>query len=428
MRSRLAVTVLAATVMVVVAFVVPLGYLVRRIAEDREISAATSQARSIGPLLAGQGIRATRSVIASSGRIGDRSVTVVLPDDRRIGAAPHIDAAALRLARRGTAFVRSVGSGVDVYQPVLGVAGGTGVVVVHASDARLHAGVVGAWVVLGGLGVVLCAAALLVADRIARTATQALGAVATTARRLAAGEEDVRAANVGPLEVRSVAHALNLLADRVHALRTAERESLADLSHDLRTPITALRLDAELLEPSEERHRLLADVARLEAAVSGLITTARSGGVDDEDGPSDFSAIARGRLGFWSVAAREQSREFTSTIDPVAMPVRAGSRTLHALVDALMTNALQHTPRGAAIATTGCVDAGWVEFTVDDAGQGFPSGAVLERGVRGHESGGTGLGLDIARRTAVAAGGSLSIARSPLGGARVLVRMPLVAG
>ena len=128
------------------------------------------------------------------------------------------------------------------------------------------------------------------------------------------------------------------------------------------------------------------------------------------------------------MAAREQAREFTSTIESVAMPVRAGSRALQALVDALMTNALQHTPRVAAITATGCVDAGWVEFTVDDAGPGFPSGAVVERGVRGRESGGTGLGLDIARRTAAAAGGSLSIAQSPLGGARVLVRMPLVAG
>ena len=326
MRRRLAVTVLAATMMVVIAFLVPLGYLVRRIAEDREITAATTQARSIGPLLAGQGVRATRTVITSSGKIGGRTVSIALPNGRRIGASQSLDGASLQLAGRGNAFVRSVGDGIDVYQPVLGVDGGTAVVVVHASDARLHAGVLGAWAVLGGLGVVLCAAALLVADRIARTATQPLGAVASVARRLAAGEEDVRAASAGPPEVRSVAHALNLLADRVHALRAADRESLADLSHDLRTPITALRLDVELLEPTEERDRLLADVARLEAAVSGLITTARRGGGDTEDGPTDLGDVLARRLAFWSVAAREQAREFTSSRATEAIPVSSKAR------------------------------------------------------------------------------------------------------
>ena len=102
---------------------------------------------------------------------------------------------------------------------------------------------------------------------------------------------------------------------------------------------------------------------------------------------------------------------------------------MEALIDALISNALQHTPRTAAIAVAvaASADRDWVELTIDDAGPGFPSGAVVERGVRGRESDGTGLGLDIARRTAVAAGGALSIARSPLGGARVLVRLPVVS-
>ena len=168
MRRRIAVTVLAATAMVVIAFVVPLGYLVRQIAEDREVTRASNQARAIGPFLADQGVNATRTVIASSHRVGGRPVAVVLANDRVLGTLEHRDAAALRLARRGEAFVRSVADGIDVYQPVLGVAGGTAVVVVHASDSQLRHGVMGAWLVLGGLGIVLCGVALVVADRIAR--------------------------------------------------------------------------------------------------------------------------------------------------------------------------------------------------------------------------------------------------------------------
>lgn len=428
MRRRLAVTVFAATAMVVIAFVVPLGYLVQRIAEDREITAATSQARAIGPLVAGEATRATEAVIASSHRTGGRPVAVVFPGGNVVGDRVHLDRAAVRLAMRGRAFARSVGDGVDIYQPVVGLVGGTAVVVVHAAESRLRSGVIGAWVVLGLLGSVLCAAALLVADRIARSATRPLGDLASVARRLAAGDEGARAVSAGPPEVQSVAHALNLLANRVDALRTHERESLADLSHDLRTPVTALRLDAELLDPSEERDRILADVNRLEMAVSTLITSARTGGADvDGDGRADVAEVARRRLAFWSVAAREQARDFSSTIATSSMWVGTSARAVEALIDALIANTLQHTPRDAAIAVTVTTDRGGVEMTFDDAGPGFPSGAVIERGARGDGSEGTGLGLDIVRRTALAAGGSLSIAQSPLGGARVLVRFPLVA-
>ncbi len=428
MRRRLAITVFAATAMVVIAFVVPLGYLVRRVAEDRAVNAATAQARAIGPTITGQGAAEVRAAIESARRDGSEPITVVLPDGEHVGSTRPVDPAALRLARRGDAFVRRLDQGVDVYQPVVTAGGSTGVVVVHVSESRMHDGVLGSWLVLGALGLVLSSGALVLADRIARSATRPLADVATVARRLASGEEDARAGGAGPPEVRAVAHALNLLADRVDELRAADREQLADLSHDLRTPITALRLDVELLGSSTDRDRLVGDVERLEAAVSGLIATARRGrDATLDSGPADLAAITRARLSFWSVAAGERTRLFAVAVPPEPVWVGAAPGALTAVVDALVANAVQHTPSDTAISVSLVRRDRWAELVVDDAGPGFPSSAVVERGVRGSDGSGTGLGLDIARRTATEAGGRLTIGRASLGGARVAMHLPVVA-
>ncbi len=413
--------------MVVIAFVVPLGYLVLRIAEDREINAATAQARSIGPLIVGEDASALRVASTSGRRDGGRPVEIVRPDGMAIGAAIDRDPSALRLARRGNAFVRSVSDGVDVYQPVVGPTGTSIVVIVHSSAARLRRGVVGAWTVLGGLGVVLLLGALLFADRVARSATRPLADVASVAGRLAVGEQTARAPNSGPAEVRAVADALNLLADRVDALRAAEREALADLSHELRTPLTALRLDVEQVAAADDRARLMTDVGRLELAVSGLITTARRGVPPATGaGPADLADVARRRLTFWSVAAREQEREFTMSVPADAVWVGSSERSLETVIDALVSNSLRHTPRGTAIHASVQGAATRATLTVEDAGPGFDSATVVQRGVYGSESAGTGLGLDITRRAAHAAGGRLQLDASPLGGARVVMELPVV--
>jgi signal transduction histidine kinase len=422
-RRRLAVTVAAVTATLLIAFLLPLGYLVQRIARDREINAATAQARSLSPLISGSDPQALKVTVESSIRQDGRPLVVVLPDGTQLGWGTRTDRDALVLARRGHAFVHSVDDGVDVYQPVVGADGRTEVVVIHASDTRLRSGVVRSWAVLGGLGVVMLAAALLVADRVARSATSPLAEVATAARRLAEGDEAARAPDAGPPEVKSVAHALNLLADRVDALRDAERERLADLSHELRTPVTALRLDAEHLPPGEERDRLIAGVDRLEAAITGLITSARRGGAADPDGPADLAAAARHRLAFWSVAASEQRRAFPTAVPDEGVWVPVGARSLDAAIDALVGNALRHTPAGTEIGVTVNATDTHATFTVDDAGPGLASDSVVDRGVQGEVTGGTGLGLDIARRTAAAGGGQLHLERSPAGGARIVMRL-----
>lgn len=427
MRRRLAITAFAATSMVVIAFVTPLCYLVLRIAEDRAINAATAEARVLGPLITTGGLSASREAIASAVADQGTPITVVLAGGRTLGSTEPVEPSALALARTGSAFTRSGSSGVDIYQPVVGPKGSTAVVIVRVSNSRLRSGVVEAWGILVSLGIVLSAGAVLLSDRIARRATRALAEVAEAATHLSQGDEDARAPISGPPEVQSVARSLNQLADRVDELRRDDREHLADLSHGLRTPITALSLEIELLTNKEDRTRLGRSIDRLESAVSALITSARAGRQPATE--VDLVAALRSRLAFWSIALQQQNRTIGTNLPTHPIWVKRGPLAFEVAIDAVVSNAVRYTPPGTPIDIALVRSERTASLYIDDAGPGFASASVVERGVRGTRdvaAGGTGLGLDIARRVATDAGGSIEIGRSPLGGARVTFHIPTV--
>src|SRR5262249_55893453 len=160
------------------------------------------------------------------------------------------------LAGRGLAFTAARDGGVEALVPVQGLSTGTAVVRAYAPEATLHAGVTRTWLVLGGLGLALLALGLLLADRLGRRLVDAVTGLAGTADRLAGGDLDARATEDGPRELRRVGRELNRLADRIGELLHAEREEVADLAHRLRTPVTALRLDAEAVRDRTDRDRL----------------------------------------------------------------------------------------------------------------------------------------------------------------------------
>jgi signal transduction histidine kinase len=186
-------------------------------------------------------------------------------------SAPHWPAPddSLALARGRRAFRESVPGGVDLYYPLIEADGTTTVLRLSIPNGDLEHGVARAWFALGLIGIALIATAAAVADRIAASISRPLQATSTVAHRLASGEMDARADDEdGAPEVRAVSAALNVLAERITSLLQAERESLADLSHQLRTPLTALRLHVEQLEPGEEQAKITAALTRVEEAVS----------------------------------------------------------------------------------------------------------------------------------------------------------------
>jgi signal transduction histidine kinase len=300
---------------------------------------------------------------------------------------------------------------------------GTAVVSTLIPRERLREGVDRARLVLGLLGLVLVLLSLLVADRLARSITSPITELAHAAERLGRGEIDTRVYPDGPDEVREVGAALNRLAARIEELLAREREVVADLSHRLRTPITALRLDADGLQDREERGRIGADVDDLTRHVDALIREARApvrGGVEAR---CDARSVVDDRVAFWRALAEDQGREVELALPPTAVAVRASAADLEATLDALLGNVIAHTPEttGFSVSLEAVAGGGGV-LVIADQGPGFADGvAVLGRGES--LAGSTGLGLDIARRMAVASGGDISLGQSANGGARVRLRL-----
>lgn len=419
MRGLLVRYGLAMASVVLVAFLVPLGLLARSLAQERALAEARQDAQSVAVFVASADDAARLDASLLAVNAGARASTVFLPDGTTLGAdAARDDAVAL--AALGRALTARSPGGAEVLLPVSGP-DGVAVVRTFVPRSELQEGVVRAWGVLGLVGVVLLAATAVAGDRIAARLSRSVRDLAAVAQRLGHGDLAARVDPSGPAEVASVGTVLNGLGERVAGLLADERELVADLSHRLRTPIAALRLDVDLLADPQERDRLGAHVDDLVTAVDQVIRTART-----HDRPRqatcDATAVVTARAAFWAVLAADQHRQLRVDAGTDAR-VGVGAAELGAALDVLLDNVFRHTPPGSPLAIEVAVDGQVVVVAVLDAGPGIGDGAAA-RGVSG--SGSTGLGMDVARRTAERAGGSLEVGPRPGGpGARVALRLPV---
>ncbi|MEN3360553.1 MAG: hypothetical protein V7637_4535, partial [Mycobacteriales bacterium] len=249
MTRRILLLSMAATSLVVIAFLIPMLYLVRDVTNARAEVAATVEAQSIAAQIGVVGDAALQVSVNGVNTGNDRSTTVFLPG-RQIGAPAVRDSDVTAAASREAAFTAAAPGGWAVLVPV-GLGDGTKAVVrTFVSTEALNVGVSAAWLELMLLGAGLLLLAGLVAALLGRSLVRPLLAVAGTANTLRHGDLSARATPAGPPEVQLIANALNRLADQISDLLQAERESAADLSHRLRTPLTALKLDAEALPKS----------------------------------------------------------------------------------------------------------------------------------------------------------------------------------
>ena len=417
MRGQLRLLVLATTTLMMIAFLVPLAFLVRQVAEDRATVRATADIQGIVTVVGTADPADLKLTVEQLAATSGRPITVYLDADTVLGT-PAARTPAVELASRGRSLTVESGGGREIVVAVQG-RDGTAVIRTVVSPAEGSSGVTRSWIVLCGLGVLLVAVGVLVADRLARTIVRPITDLSDVSHRLANAELSARAAPEGPAEVREVAGALNHLAGRIQELLRAEREQVADLSHRLRTPLTALRLEAEGLRDPDESARLSAAADALERAVSGLIQQARRRTDPDSVEPArcDAASVVADRAAFWAVLAEDTGREMTVDLVPGPQPVAVSADELGAAVDALLGNVFAHTPDETPFSVRLEAVPGAVRLTIADRGPGMPAGLV-RRGVSGGDS--TGLGLDIARR---AARGRFSITDAPEGGSVVTMEL-----
>ncbi len=414
MRRRIVLASGATTVLVLIAFLVPLLVLVRQIAQTRAMAEATASAQTlVTVLLSGSGRAEARIGVDSVNAAGPLRTTVFYPDGSQLGARAPIDAE-VRLARSQlTSFDTAVPEGRAVYLAVdLGGQECCVVVRTFVPESQLRAGVGEASLALAGLALVLLLTALGVAQLLARSLVRPLLQVSAVAHGLHEGDLTRRAEESGPPEISAIGAALNRLATRIDALLQAERETVADLSHRIRTPLTALRLNLDSLHDPDEAERLAADVDAVERAVDHTIETARLPARQAALLPGDLAAGARERIAFWSILAGEQERPVELALPGMPVEVPVPDDQIAAVVDALLGNVFAHTPPGTGFSVT--VTAGPpARLVVADEGPGLSDPVLLERGRSG--AGSTGLGLDIVRRTAESTGGTVRVGPSGAG-------------
>ncbi|MGW2063241.1 HAMP domain-containing histidine kinase [Streptomyces sp. NBC_01724] len=441
MRWALVKVCLAVTAMVVIAFAVPLGLVIKEMARDRAFSDAERQAATIGPTLSITTDRAElETAVLTTEPGGEGRMAVHVPASEESDNRP-VEIGTRRATRKdvetvrtsGRASISEVTGGSALLQPTALGSGGIAVVEVFVPEGEESNGVATAWLMLAGVGIALIVGSVAVADRLGVRMVKPAQRLAGAAHDLGEGRLGTRVREEGPTELRSAAVAFNSMADQVVQLLANERELAADLSHRLRTPLTVLRLNAASLGEGPAAEQTRAAVEQLEHEVDTIIRTAReqrpqTQGLNSGPGAGcDVSEVIRERMDFWSALAEDEGRKVRlAGVDrtvriPVARP------ELVAALDALLGNVFRHTPEGTAFAVDVHHSGDAVIVLVSDAGGGIadPKAALARGGSGGGGTrasvGSTGLGLDIVRRVAESTGGDVRIGRSVLGGTEVRI-------
>jgi two-component system osmolarity sensor histidine kinase EnvZ len=294
-----------------------------------------------------------------------------------------------------------------------------GVLSVSAPRKRLYTGTLFLFVTwLVGTSALL----FLIAALFMRNQVRAIRRLARAAEAFGVGRDIGAIHPEGPAEVRQAAAAFNRMQERIRRFLAQRTEMLAGVSHDLRTPLTRLRLALAMLPADADLHHdvteMTADVAEMERMIAGYLAFARGEGAEQAE-PVNLSAV----LEDVAAGARRAGASIAVNVPPgLTLPLRAGAirRAFTNLVD----NARRHA-RNVAVAA---LDQGRaVLVVVDDDGPGIPPDRreSVFRPFETGAGGGTGLGLTIARDIVRAHGGDIELGQSPMGGLRARIRLPV---
>lgn len=297
-------------------------------------------------------------------------------------------------------------------------------------DARIYR----FWAALAGMAVIITALVALVGWVLARSVTRPIRHLRDTAIRYSGGDlctEDVVVA--GPPEIRELAAAMDTMAVRLEAMIAEQRSFVANASHQMRTPLTALRLRLENIQTrvsaadAAELDVVIEESTRLAALVRDLLQLARA----DELAPADdvdLRALVAGRAEMWSALADERHITIDAIVPDSEVIVRTVPGAVDQVLDNVLDNALHASPDGATVRVTLTAGATNHVVTVTDEGPGLSDedkAQALRRFWRGDTSvPGTGLGLAIAQALVAGSGGTIELTDGDGTGLTVVVRLP----
>jgi signal transduction histidine kinase len=309
-----------------------------------------------------------------------------------------------------------------------------GAVRLSLPDSRVDQDIRGTQLWLAAFVVSVIVAAGLVAWLLARSISAPLRNLAAVAEELPEDLSRRASTDDGPAEVRAVASALNVTADRLGGILRRTQRVAADASHHLRTPLTGVRLRLEAIEDTtdqpevaQEARAATAEVDRLTHRIEQVLELARGDAAAVPIVEQDVSAVVAERVDAASSLARERDLDLVADVAPgivVSAPRGAVSR----VVDELIGNALAYARSRIVVRLS--ITATSLELEVADDGPGIPEGereSVFDRFRRGTSAvpGGSGLGLALVRETAEAMGGRVTAEASADGGAAIRVVLPL---
>jgi len=288
------------------------------------------------------------------------------------------------------------------------------------------------WLVLAAIAAVVLAVAVALAGGFARWIVRPLSRVEEAAGEVAAGNLNVRVPATGPPELRRLAGSFNEMVVQLGSLLHSQEQFVADASHQLRTPLTALRLRLENLARDGDGRRegefegALEELERLSALVDGLLTLARADRAASTPAELDVASGLGERVEAWSALAEGQQVRLVARVEGRLHALATPGR-LEQVLDNLLANALEVAPTGSDIELTAARSGPWVEIRIRDRGPGMSSEEIAHAFDRfwrgGADEAGFGLGLAIVQRLVHADGGEIELRPREGGGLEAILRL-----
>jgi signal transduction histidine kinase len=470
-RRRLVLAVVGLVALILVVHDVPLRTHLRRVERDRVVTALERDASTLAaksqkllaqpdPANAVTATGITLDILVDDYNASSEALVIIVDRDGGVLAAtdpnvaigqsflnrPEIAAALLGNSAVGARRSETLGQDL-VYSsvPVLTTDGVIGAVRLTYPESVVNDRVADRLRGLVLLAAISLALAFFAAFVVATSVVRPLRRLRAQSDLIAAGDLSARATVEGPSEVRELAASFNEMAERVEQTLAEQRRFAGDASHQLRTPLTALRLrveqalttvvenpDRPATEVADDLEAAVNELERLARLVEQLLALART----EAPGSAarvDVGEIIADRIEMWRPLAEERGVNLTVAGDTNAV-AEAMPGALEQIIDNYVDNALDYAPAGTAIAITVTCTASEITISVADGGPGMSPTArerAFDRFWRGAESqnrpGGSGLGLSIVAQLAAASGGRVALLENPGGGLLATVTLRLVS-